>query len=62
MVTRIIEWAEFTLVSILLVRFIAMVTNNDDSSLWEKTERKAKKALDVIASAAHVTKGEKDRA
>lgn len=60
MVIRIIEWAEFTLVSILLVRFIAMVTNNDDSTLWEKTEREAKKALDVIASAAHVTKGEKN--
>lgn len=34
MVTRIIEWAEFMLVSILLVRFIAMVTNND-ATLWE---------------------------
>ncbi|MGN0242406.1 MAG: hypothetical protein ACI4CS_12010 [Candidatus Weimeria sp.] len=50
MVTRIIEWAEFTLASILLVRFIAMVTNNDDSSLWEKTEREAKKALNIIMS------------
>lgn len=32
MVTRIIEWAEFMLVSILLVRFIAMVTNKFGNS------------------------------
>ena len=49
---KALEWAEFTLVSILLVRFIAVVTNNDNASLFEKTEREAKKALNIITAAA----------
>lgn len=48
---KALEWAEFTLVSILLVRFIAVVTNNDNAGLFEKTEREAKKALSIITAA-----------
>lgn len=45
---KALEWAEFTLMSILLVRFIAVVTNNDNADLFEKTEREAKKATNFI--------------
>ena len=54
---KALEWAEFTLVSILLVRFIAVVTNNDNASLFEKTEREAKKALSIVTAAGRAKEG-----
>lgn len=48
MILRAIEYAELSLVAVIIARFFLAVTNNEDKSVWERTEETAKRALNIL--------------
>lgn len=48
MIIRAIEYAELSLVAVIIARFFLAVTNNEDKSVWKRTEDTAKKALNIL--------------
>ena len=48
MIIRAIEYAELSLVAVIIARFFLAVTNNEDKSVWKRTEETAKRALNIL--------------
>ena len=56
MIIKLLEYAELMLLAAIFTRFVLTVTNNDDDSVWERTEKAVKEAMVVIT--IHNTPGQ----
>ena len=50
MIIKLLEYAELMLIAAVISRLVLTVTNNEDSSVWDRTEKATKEALDTIIS------------
>lgn len=50
MIVKLLEYAELMLLAAVFSRFVLTVTNNDDDSVWEQTEKAIKEAMAVITN------------
>lgn len=50
MVIKLTEWAEITLLAVIVARFIAIVSGDSTKDFLERTEEAAYKALGVMQS------------
>ena len=50
MIIKLLEYAELMLLAAVFSRFVLTVTNNDDDSVWEQTEKAIKEAMVVITN------------
>ena len=51
MIIKLLEYAELMLIAAVISRLVLTVTNNEDSSVWDRTEKATKKALNIVTAA-----------